>query len=167
MASIKCDFFQVAVPQNCGRTFEQLINEVAQMPDDETRTVEWYDKTLIRLRGVLKTDGVLLGEMVRTEMENLPSKSNRKGVISRLNLADDEGTARRTHFLYHEPTKTIVIHKSQTGVAPRAIRHYFEGFCGCAGIAFSPWLDTAAMKKLAGSDGFRSLEVTVATTANL
>ena len=161
MASIKCDFYQVTLPDRSQRSFEQMIDAIGTSTDDETRTIEYWDNSMIRLQSAQKFNDIIVVEMLRIKMKHPPVKAHINGTTENFDLTENQGPGESTFFLYSEATKTIVIHKSASGVPPGAIRLYFEGKCKVKEIKFLDWLDQDIMTKLAASRNFRAFEIAI------
>ena len=161
MATIKCDFYQVILPARCRSSFGQMIDKMSASRDDETRTIEYWDNSMLRFQGAQKVGDVTVAEMLRIKMKHLPVKAHINGTSEDFDLTKDQGSGESTHFVYNEATKTIVIHKSASGVPPGAIRLYFEGQCKVKEIHFNDWLDQDILAKLATSRNFRAFDIAI------
>ena len=161
MASIKCDFFQVVLPDHCQQTFSQMLELISGSSDDASRTIEYWDGSLLRFQNVQHFEDIFVAEMMRIKMKHLPVKAHINGSSEPFDLTPEQGSGESTYFAYNEPTKTIVIHKSANGVPPGAIRLYFEGKCRVKEIQFNDWLDQEIMAKLQSSRNFRAFDIAI------
>jgi hypothetical protein len=166
MPKMKFDFYEVVLPRTTPQVFEQLIDMLHSSTNDESRVVEYYDQTLIRFQHGLKENDLYVGEMLRIRMQQIPSKAKVSGEVNPIDLASNEGVGEPTMFLFDPITRTIVIQKSQAGVAPTAIRHYFEAKTKVVPMSFNPRLQKETMQKLGRMRQVKALEVTVASVTD-
>jgi len=168
MPSIKCDFYEVAVPSVANMTFFNLLERVQKSPNDATRTASHYDGTLIRLQQVMQISGtdLIYGEMLRIRMQHGPLRANKTGQVSPFNLNPDEGFGEGTRFIYHEETKTLVVHKTTTGVSPGALVDYVGQQCSTPGVYVLERMNLEPLKKLQRMRNLRKLNVAIASVNN-
>ena len=169
MAQIKCDFFEVVPHERSRKTFEQILDEADRLPDDDTRTIEYGSGDLVRLQGLITNtrSGLVHGQMMRLRMQHGPLRANRAGATHEFDLEDDEGFGEHTQFAYHEATRTIVVHKTNTGVPPGAIRYYFAStLAHTPPIEFRERVNGATFEKFRGMHHIKKIEVAVAAVRN-
>lgn len=163
MPKMKFDFYHVVLPQRAPSAFELLIDELNASVDDASRAVENHDQTIIRFQHGARENNLYIGEMLRIRMSQIPSKAKVSGGITEIDLAADEGVGEPTIFLFDPATRTIVIQKSQAGVAPTTIRHYFEAKTKVMPIRFDTRIQKETMQKLGRMRQVKSLELSIAS----
>lgn len=157
MGRMKVDFFRIEMP-SAARRFEDLLAEVAGMPDDKTRAVEIAGQQYRLQR--LEVDGRRYeGEMVRIRMDEPPLLAKLDGAVKPIPLDTDEGIGSETAFLYDRNARALLIQVNRNGVNAGRLVKYFElkGYVGAPiSAAHIPRGDIAAtMSRLKKVSRFR------------
>ena len=109
---LKIDFYKTVDMDGNDFNLHQLILDVSRLPVADRR-VDYGDSFLllynVRLHGRL-----VLGEIVKARMTDLPDKVSRTtGVPADLGLAADEGIGRRAHFLYDGERHALLLQRDK------------------------------------------------------
>ncbi len=156
---ISVDFFRVEMPSTTTETLHSVIRRVEGLPDDVSRNVE-LGHHVYRLRRAAFDKETCEGEMIRIRMDQAPLKANLAGHVEPIALADDEGMAEDTAFLYYRPTGVLLYQRNRVGVSPGRFAGYFETKAGLEGpIALDPLLEQNARKRMNKLNAIRKVEI--------
>lgn len=159
---IKIDFYRVKMPDNATSAFEDMIDEVNDLPEDESRNVDVRGFP-IRMQSCGKNNRMRWGEMIRIRMDELPLKASLNGNIELLDLEDDEGLGEETAFLYHASLGVLIIQRNRFGVSASSFTDYFHFLSKSdQPIILEPILQKEALKKLREMGIIRKFTVRIA-----
>ncbi len=89
------------------------------------------------------------------------------GNLEDITLNDDEGIGERTAFLYHIPTRVIILERTQSGVSIIGFTKYFQYMSGInEPISVDPVLNGNAMTKLNRMREIQKFEIRIAGLDN-
>lgn len=162
---INIDFYRVSVLNDLSLRFNDLIEDVAALPNDDQRNLFIKDAP-IRLQSCDQRTDSITADMVRIRMNALPAKASLSGTISPFDLDDDEGIGEETAFYYNIPRRIAVIQRNKFGVTAPQIAHYFTVKTGLGTLVFDPIFETGTMTRYASMQNVRKFEVAIAGKQN-
>jgi hypothetical protein len=166
MATIKVDFYRVDISSTGNVSFESLIDQVLKKSTKD-RVIEIRAAPIWLNEASIDQDFVE-GDLVRLRMTDLPVKGNLSGIIENLQLNDNEGIGGQTAFLYHLPTKVLLLQASKSGVSPPNLVRYLREINQFEGsLCIDPVLNSDILIKLDELQEFRQLEIRVAGLEHL
>lgn len=113
---LKIDFYRSEDLQGNELDISGFINNTFTLAVGQ-RLVDFGDSFLL-LHNVRRRGGLILGEMMKGKMTDLPDKVNRTtGTSTDLGLRADEGVGRHAHFLYDPPRRVLLLQRD------REVRH--------------------------------------------
>jgi hypothetical protein len=113
---LRIDFYKTEDPNGHDLDIGPFITQAFALPVPDRR-VDFGD-SFVLLHNVHSHGQLLLGEIVRVKMNDLPDKVSRTtGVRADLGLRADEGIGRRAHFLYDADIQTLLLQRD------REVRH--------------------------------------------
>jgi hypothetical protein len=162
---VRFDFFRVEMPQGAQR-FEELLQQIARMPNNESRTLDLGDR-FVRLHRVQEAGGVWEGDLTRIRMTAVPAKAGMDGSLEPFEFEDDEGLGEESAFLYHRQTRVLVMQYNHFGMTPTLFARYIERMGDLDGmIDFNPAIRPDAINRLANIEQIRRLEIGLAGVDN-
>ena len=158
---MKVNFYKVKIERD-DLTFGSLIQQVLQLPDDESRSFEVRSYP-IRLQSANESSDFWAGDMIRIRMNDIPTKASLDGDTEPVSLEDDEGIGEETAFLYHVPSKILMIQRNKSGVSASALAIYFREISqlGCP-IYLEPILAGDALRRIQKMRVIRKFEIKAA-----
>ena len=164
--NIRVDFYRVDT-KNSSILFEDVIQQISILPPDETRNIEIRGFP-IRLSQSSQRPNFWQGELIRIRMNDIPTKASLSGDIEPIDLDDDEGLGEETAFLYHIPTKVLMMQRNRLGVSASVFSRYCQRICNLDDyIAFDPILRGDVLVRLAQMHVVRKFELKVARVEDL
>ncbi|MDJ0662114.1 MAG: hypothetical protein QNJ42_21900 [Crocosphaera sp.] len=164
--TIKVNFYHIEIYQTGNLSFESLIEEVLQKPREE-RIME-IRAAPIWLCDASIDQNFVTGDMIRLGMNEIPVKGNLRGIVENIDLNDDEGLGTQSAFLYHIPTKVLLLQNRQAGISPYNLAKYLMEITGIDNNIFvDPILLLETWRKLENMQDIRNFEVRVATLDHL
>lgn len=159
---INTDFYKVFMSNDSSASFETILQRVIQLPiQDRFKEVRQYPLCLRQAESVWQQ--CWEGEMIRLRMDDLPVKGSLSGNIEALVFNDDEGIGEQTAFVYHPPTRVLVLQANQSGVSASNFVKYFELMNNAnEPIYIDPVIQASALEKLAKLNAVSKLEIQVA-----
>ena len=145
---IHIDFYRVSVLDDPNLRFNDLVEDVSALPNDDQRNLFIRDAP-VRLQTCHPRPDAIIGDMVRIRMNALPAKASLGGDIAPLDLADDEGIGEETAFYYNIPRRIAVVQRNKFGVTAPQMAHYFTVKTGLGTLIFDPIFETETMVKYA------------------
>ncbi len=164
------DFYRLEVPEGVS-SFEKMLEDIMALPT-EKRTHEFVSAPIHLLSASNKQDanqqGFWHGELVKIRMIEPPIKASLAGKLEDIHLEEDEGLGERTAFLYHPPTRVLLLHKTLTGVSITWFLSYFQKIAGMqVEMSADPVLNLDAMRKLENFGVIQKIDLRVAGLENL
>ncbi|MDY6792858.1 MAG: DUF6731 family protein [Thermodesulfobacteriota bacterium] len=164
--NIKVDFYRVKMPDNSNSSFQNIIDHVSGLPDDESRNVEMRGYP-VRLKTTTLSRNIREGDIMRIRMDELPLKAKISGEVETLDFDDDEGLGEETAFYYNSNLRTLLLQRNKTGVSASAFSKYFEEKGGLEGsIVLEPILQADVIRRLAGMQIIRKMDIKFAGVDN-
>jgi len=164
--NIKVDFYRVKMPDNSNSSFQNIIDQVSGLPDDESRNVEMR-RYPVRLKAASLSGNNREGDMMRIRMDELPLKAKISGEVETLDFDDDEGLGEETAFYYNSNLRTLLLQRNKTGVSASAFSKYFEEMGRLEGsIVLEPILQTDVIRRLADMQIIRKMDIKFAGVDN-
>lgn len=158
---IRVDFYRVDT-RNPSLPFESIIQQISDLPPDEARNVQIRGFP-IRLNKSSQRPNFWQGELIRIRMNDLPTKASLSGETEPIDLDDDEGIGEETAFLYHIPTKVLMLQCNRLGVSASAFARYCRSVCQLDDdVAFDPILKGNVLERLSQMQIVRKFELKVA-----
>lgn len=99
--------------------------------------------------------------MVKIRMTDLPKKSDTEGNSAELDLDDNEGLGEETAFVYHIPSRVLVLLRNRNSVSPGAFVHYFASY-GAGEFTLEHIIREDALKRFLEKGLYRKLELKLA-----
>jgi len=162
---INIDFYRVSVLDDQALRFNDLIENVSALPNNDQRNLFIKDIP-VRLQICDQRPAGITADMVRIRMNALPAKASLGGVIAPFDLDDDEGIGEETAFYYNIPKRIAVVQRNKFGVSVPLIAHYFTVKTGMGTLVFDPIFETETMVKYASMQNVRKFEVAIAGKQN-
>ncbi|MEQ8467684.1 DUF6731 family protein [Coleofasciculus sp. E1-EBD-02] len=158
--TLKMDFYKIEIPDS-SISFREVLQNVHNLPND--KRVREVRRHQVWLCEAYIHQHLWEGDMIRLRMTDIPIKGNLSGNVEEINLADHEGIGERTAFLYHIPTKILVLQSSQAGTSPQSFAEYFRRMGELdTEIYLDPVLQIDAMQRLTNIQTVRKFEVRTA-----
>ncbi|MEL4896034.1 DUF6731 family protein [Crocosphaera sp. Alani8] len=164
--TITVHFYRVEISETGTLSFESLIEQVLDKPREQ-RMMQiraaplWlYDASIDR--------EFVEGDMIRLGMNEIPPKGDLTGNIENIYLNDNEGLVMQSAFLYHIPTKVLLLQNRQGGISPNNLAKYLMEINKIDNTIFvDPILSPEILRKLENMKDVRNIEVKVAKLDNL
>jgi hypothetical protein len=158
---MKVNFYRVRIERE-DLDFGSLIKQTLQLPDDESRSFEVRGYP-IRLQVAHESSDFWSGDMIRIRMNDIPTKASLDGDTEPVSLEDDEGIGEETAFLYHIPSKVLMLQRNKSGVSVSALAIYFREISqlGCP-IYLEPILAGDALLRIQKMGVIRKFEIKAA-----
>lgn len=166
MTSLKIDYYFVEMPEDADDSFGEIITDIGNSTNDESRNEDYYGAP-IRLQHYLEQGGLLLGDMVKIRMDDIPPKTSLAGREEDIELESDEGLGEGTAFCYDPSNSVLSIQRNRYAVTASAFVYYIEEKGGIEPIEFKPILREDAYRRMAGMSDHRKFEIAVAPLNNL
>ncbi len=116
-APLKVDFYKTEDSEGQNLNIRDFVNRAFAL-GIEDRHVDYGGNNFILLYNIRDHGRLLLGEVLKTRMNDLPDKASRiTGVPADLGLRPDEGICRHAHFLYDSENCTLLLQRD------REVRH--------------------------------------------
>ncbi len=165
--NINIDFYKIQMPASARESFENILQNVIQLPIKERfRDIRFHPVCAYQAQASWQQ--LWEGEMIRLRMNNLPVKGSRSGQIQEIVFNDDEGIGEQTAFIYHPPTRVLVLQSNQSGVSPSTFAKYFEVMADFSEpIYIDPILQPDAMQRMARVQSVSKFEIRVAGLDNM
>ncbi|OPY13312.1 MAG: hypothetical protein A4E66_00817 [Syntrophus sp. PtaB.Bin001] len=163
---ITVDFYQVEVTDQ-QLSFENIIKQVNELPQDETRNLEDRSDLPIRLQELHSGKTFIEGDMIRIRMDEIPIKVSLTGDMELFDLKDDEGVGEESAFLYHPALRIIAIQRNKYGVSASKLAWYFKAKSKLNGnIDLHPVIRSDVLQRLARMSVIRKMNVRIAGIEN-
>lgn len=128
------DFYRVKMTMGgiVGRNFPTALNNVMELPDDETRNCLMPNNHPCRIQTLSRNKNIWIGEIIQIRMTDIPQKASLKGSMEDIDLADDEGIGQGVVFLYNSTYNVLVIQRNKFAVSAVGLAKYMseKGRCG-------------------------------------
>lgn len=147
--------------------FEQVLAEIDQLPDGQHYyTIDEYGGGVC-LKELLQQNDIYKGVMSKVRMDELPSVATTgRRDTQALMIAENQGLAESTHFVYFSQSKLLAIEYNHHGPRHTTLRAYaISKYNAVHGeplpLVFEPILDERTLNLLADGNEVRLLSVAV------
>lgn len=160
---INIDYYAVVIED--GGSFTQILERINSMPNDQRRNFEIYGEFPTRLSRLEECKigdvSILLGEVVKIQMNGLPMKARTTGETSEIDFADNEGVGQETWFLYDPDGGYLLLQRNRNGITAGAFETYFSSFLRSGGVKLEALISATAMERLRASSRISTFDVAV------
>jgi hypothetical protein len=120
------DFYRVAMPERARITFEELLLEIEARPGRE-RTFHG-PRYPVRLNNLQRTRNLIIGEVARIRMNDIPPKMKLNGEVDPIALDPDQGLGETATFLYSPAHEILIFQKNKNALPASTFCMYMEEF---------------------------------------
>jgi hypothetical protein len=161
--NLNIDFYKIVMPGLSRLSFESILDMAIQLPiRDRFREIN-YSPLFLRQCLQNPQNHCWEGEIIRVRMNDLPIKANLSGDTEEFIFGDDEGIGEQTAFLYHLPTRVLLLQANQGGVSVPSFIQYFQVISTLTEPIFAdPVIQADAMQKLAKMQTVTKLDIQIA-----
>ncbi len=92
--------------------FPDPLSEIARLPQPGQRELQTNPGVKLRLEGCTSVGNILHGQFVRKQTANIPPSASDAG-LAPIPMADGHGLAHTAAFLYHVPTRIMVLQSNR------------------------------------------------------
>jgi hypothetical protein len=121
---IKIDFYTVEVPAPA--KLDEIFKEIASSPLGPARNATIHDAPVRLQSGGTLRDKFCEGDLIRIQMDGLPTDAGLDGSAKRIAMPDDHGLGHETAFLFYKPWNLLLLQRNRSGVSPSALARYIE-----------------------------------------
>jgi hypothetical protein len=121
---MRIDFYQVELPGSFTGVFKDVCEKVSSLVG-QARNLRVGD-AFVRLHKIYFDNGLIEGDLVRLRMDVVPVRGHIKGNLDPFDLADEEGVAEQTAFLFDPKTNIVLLQRHRSGVGPSTFARYFQ-----------------------------------------
>ncbi|WP_009633817.1 DUF6731 family protein [Synechocystis sp. PCC 7509] len=161
--NLNIDFYKIVMPSLSKLSFESILDMAIQLPIRDR--FQEINHSPLFLRQCLQNPqkDCWEGEIIRVRMNDLPIKANLSGDTEEFIFGDDEGIGEQTAFLYHFPTRVLLLQANQGGVSVTSFIQYFQVISTLTEQIFiDPVIQANAMQKLAKMQTVTKLDIQIA-----
>lgn len=162
--NIKYDFYRVEMPQDSHLRFQAVLNDIYAL--NGRRRLDESSDHPIRLHFLERRDAIVIGDMAKIKMSDIPGKMKKSGETADLELDDDEGLGEIASFIYHPVTKVFVYMRNRSSVSIVLFNNYIQNKLGVHGINFVPIMHEDAYRRLERLVQIQRLDFEVAAPGN-
>lgn len=160
---VRADFFRIGLPAGTP-PFQDILTNLAAEADPAQRSIEtrdgWHRLQYLELR-----DRQWWGSCIRLRMQDLPHLGRLDGDLSALGLAEDEGLAEETSFVYQPRYGVMALQRNFQGVRPGAVEDLLARLAEID-LTLEVVLRTDTLQRLRRMRIVRDIEVTFARPSN-
>lgn len=166
--SFVTDFYTVSMPENETRSFADLLAELRDIPDDETRNYV-VENNPVRFTSLTRArSGVWEGDFVKIRMDVLPPVAKTGGGVAPLRLEDDEGIGEEAAFMYDPRYNVLAKQRNRYAVSPTMLCEYINYKCQTRGpITLNTVLRQDAWDRLGNLHEVRKVKFKIAPHTNV
>jgi len=161
---VKYDFYQVLMPRDSRFDFQTVLTNIDAL--DWRRRLDESGDHPIRLHYLEPRDAIILGDVAKIRMSDLPDKMKKTGETNDLELDEDEGLGELASFIYHPHTSIIVYMRNRNSVSISAFNNYIQNIAHVHGIQFVPIMHEDAYRRIARLVKIQRLDIEVAAPGN-
>ncbi|MBN1671193.1 MAG: hypothetical protein JXR37_09185 [Kiritimatiellae bacterium] len=160
------DYWHVEMPPHAKQTLEQLLRNIGNLPDDDSRNVD-FQGVPFRLHEFHEWREYLEGEVIKIRMEDIPVKASIHGGIEAIDLKEDEGVGEETAFLYTPEMQVVTLQRNHFGTSAFKFARYCQELAGLdEPIFLVPILRPDVMKRLNAMSVLKKVEIRIAGIEN-
>lgn len=164
--SIKVDFYKIEFSDNLNISLEGVFIDISKLLEkDRIRSVNFSPVWLCETS---ETNNFWEGDIIRLRMSEIPVKGDSYSAnVEEIALKDTEGIAERTAFLFHKPTKVLLLQRTQYGIHPSSLARYFNQFLeDNIVIYFDPVLQIDTILRMNKASSIRRFDIRIANLDN-
>ncbi|WP_146747636.1 hypothetical protein [Paramagnetospirillum kuznetsovii] len=156
-------FFTVERSGNNAIRFGDALRQIAGIMDLANRELEVEPEVILRLEKLRDERGMISGEFVRRQTQNLPSRAPHGEPISRLGV---DSIGHSTAFAYNPDLSIIALQLARNGVTPMRVMLYVSNILNLSGYQSYP-IPTEEGWAALQRGNVRAVLLRVASPANL
>ncbi len=157
-------FFRISgKPREAPDFPDLLLSEVAKKRSE--REVDLGGKTLLRTEECQVDGDFVLGDFCRKQVTNLPPEAGPDGLAPTI-LADGKGHGHLAGFVYHKPTRVILLQNNPQCASPNRLSNYLAALNSAALYTFDPVARHDALERFKLKKP-RSFKMRIAAPENL
>ena len=157
--------FTVSAPENGAADFQEILLEAIALPTPGERESEVHPGATLRLERCTRVGNTLHGEFCRKQTTNIPPSAGNAG-LAPINMATGHGLGHVAAFLYHYPSRTLVLQSNRQCATANRIAVYI-GFRSIGSqFNISPIIHPDMLDRIRGKP-LRRLRVRFASPENL
>ncbi|HWR36003.1 MAG TPA: DUF6731 family protein [Clostridia bacterium] len=159
---LKAGFYKLSLPDK--KNFPDLAAELHRRGFRASTTVALEEGQYARLEryGTWAESDCIEGEMARLRMEIVPEKGAIDRPLEVLELRVDEGTGERGAFLYHLPTKTLVLEENRLSIGATAFAKFFAQMFDLSAFNLDPLPEPDVVSRVFSAKRVKRVEVKLA-----
>lgn len=123
--NFKVNFFKVVMPDHGQNTFSDVLRFCKQWDDDADKRNHNLLPNIVRLQRLEENANFWTGEMLWIDMTQTALRASREGDIDPVELAQNQGIANRTGFLYDPDLNSLLLESSVPGVTRGRFRKFY------------------------------------------
>jgi len=158
------DFFKVAIPEESGISFEDVLLSVDALTGEE-RAHDMGDHP-IRLQHLEKKTDYYIGDVAKIRMNDIPDKMKLSGETTSIGLDNDEGLGEISTFVFHPATSVLTLLRNRNAVRITGFSNYFDGKCPVPNLSYDYILQAEAYTRLENLKRIQRVDVEVAAPGN-
>jgi hypothetical protein len=161
---VSARFFRVSdKPKEAPDFPDLLLAEAAK--DRVDREVDLGGKTVLRVEECTTNGEFVVGDLCRKQVANLPPEVGPEGLAPTI-LADGRGLGHLAAFVYHRPTRVILLQNNPQCASPNRISNYLATLNAAALYTFDPVPRDDALDRFKARKP-RSFQLRIASPENL
>jgi hypothetical protein len=146
---VKAGFYQPTVFSQPAKTFQQVLESINSLPDDETRTLSSKRNFHpVRLQNLQQWNGFWWGQAMRIRMHEEMQRAKLNGEVRDIEFADDEGLGESSAFLYHPGTNMLIFQEVHGAVSRTAFSVYLKEIGQVTKIDLRPAINPDALARI-------------------
>jgi len=163
--NLNFDFFKVNMPPDADISFEKLLKDTINISGkDRTFAGPRYH---IRLHAITPHKGILIGEVAKIRMTDIPEKMRLTWETDPIDLDADQGLGETATFLYVPSLEVIIYQRNRDAVSYSAFCIYLEEMGDLQGtIDFDIIFEIEALRRLDEMKLIRRFDVQIAAPGN-
>ncbi|HLO75350.1 MAG TPA: hypothetical protein VK196_02700 [Magnetospirillum sp.] len=161
--NVRVRFFTVHQVRDNGVNFSDALRRIDAIPELADRELEVEPEVILRMERMEERRGLISGEFVRRQTENLPPRASEGEPLAQLGV---DSIGHCTAFAYDPALSVIALQMARNGVTPIRVMVYVAQLLHIGGYQSQPIPTAEGWDKLQRGS-LRALVVRVANPANL
>ena len=162
----KVNFFKVTTPSP-NSNFGKILDFCSQWDEDADKRNHNRVPNIVRLQELIHDSGVWIGDMLWIDMTETALRADRQGDVDPVKLAQDQGIADTTAFLYDPKLNCLLLESSRPGVTKGRFRKFYSRLNRVKGEIELPTILTAdAYQNMSNLNRVTKLAVKIAGGVN-
>ena len=145
-ARVSAGFFRASAPAGGTGGFEGAIRSLAQLPSARDRERDLGQGVIIRIERATETAEYIEGEFSRIQKANIPSQASSEGLLP-LVLQDGHGLAHVAAFLYHRPSRVLLLQRNSQSATVNRLSLYVAADNAGNLVTFAPVITEDALER--------------------